>query len=109
MYILAQTIDQLNQIAKSNDYTLVGVLLMGICVIVAGLALAAWKFSAWASVRVDSAIARAYKHLDGVDETMTCLRDSIGGIVPRLQRIEEKVDGVSARVDNLDNHIFKDK
>lgn len=103
------SIDQVQKAMESDQYTLQGVLLVALGLIIVFLGLALWRFTTWAGTRVDGFIARAYAHLDSVDSTMGCLRDSIGSIVPRLKSIEEKVDGIADRVDTLDGHVFKDQ
>ena len=103
--LFAQTVDDLQKMATSNQYTLSGVLIVLLGVIFVAVGYGCWRFFPWAGTRVDSFIARAYSHLDSVDATMGCLRDSIGSIVPRLKAIEDKVDKVAERVDTLDHHV----
>lgn len=107
--LFAQTVDELQKVATSDQYTLQGVLLVLLGVVFLAIGYGCWRFFPWAGTRVDSFIARAYSHLDSVDATMGCLRDSIGSIVPRLKAIEDKVDTVAERVDTLDKHVNKDQ
>lgn len=105
---LVQSVEEIQKAASSDQYTLQGVLIVLLGLVFVAIGYGCWRFFPWAGKRVDSFIARAYSHLDSVDATMGCLRDSIGSIVPRLKAIEDKVDTVAERVDTLDKHVNRE-
>lgn len=102
---LAQTVDQIKDIATEGGYTLPGVLLL----LLLALGFGGYKVLKWLGVRFDQVLDRGFKHLDTVDATMGSLKESIGGIGVRLDSMEDKIDNLGDRVDNLDDHIARKK
>ena len=122
IYLLSQTevADQAHRFLIEDKYTITGVLLVIVFVIAMGI----WKLSSWTGKEVviplrDKGLKVMESHLDKVDktlgsmgETMTEVAKSLSQMsatqavnTQRLDRIEVKVDDLSGKVGELDNHM----
>lgn len=107
IYLLSQTevADQAHRFLIEDKYTITGVLIVLVIVFV----VAVWKISSWLGKEVIiPARDRGFSHLDKVGVTMTAISESLekmSSIPQRLDRIEVKVDDLSGKVGELDNHM----
>lgn len=99
------TPDQVHRALTTQDYTTIGVLVVGFAIIVLG----SWRFFSWFGKEiVVPSRDKAFSHLDQVNTTMKDISASLSklSIVPeRLDRIEQKVDTLGNRVDKIDEHL----
>lgn len=107
-YLLSQvpiTPDQVHRALTTQDYTTIGVLVVGFAIIVIG----GWKFSSWFGKQiVEPSRDKMFNHLDQVNVTMKDISTSLSklSLVPeRLDRIEQKVDTLENRFDKIDEHL----
>lgn len=110
------TPDQVHRALTTQDYTTIGVLIVGFIIIVLG----GWKLSSWFGkeivlpsrdklfVLADQFKDKMFEHLNSVGSTMKDISSSLQQlmVIPeRLDRLEEKVDTIGNRVDKIDEHL----
>lgn len=110
------TPDQVHRALTTQDYTTIGVLIVGFAIIVLG----GWKFSSWLGkeiiipsrdklfVLADQFKDKMFEHLNSVGSTLKDISNGLHKlmVIPeRLDRIEEKVDTLNTRVDKIDEHL----
>lgn len=118
-YVLAQvpvTPDQVHRALTTQDYTTIGVLIVGFAIIL----LAGWKFGSWFGKEIlipardklfnlsDKFYDKMSEHLTDVGRTMKDISDNLrelSGMPKRLDSIEKKVDSLSTHFTNLDENV----
>ena len=118
-YILSQvplTPEQVHRALTTQDYTTIGVLIVGFCVAILGI----WKLSSWTGkelvipfrdkifVLLTEWSTKFFSHLDTVGNTLQGICDNLSKLtdVPeRLDRMEKKVDTLDRNVEKINNHL----
>ena len=118
-YLLSQvplTPDQVHRALTTQDYTTIGVLVVGFFIAVLGI----WKLSSWTGkelvipfrdkifVLLTEWSTKFFNHLDTVGLTLQRISDNLSKLtdVPeRLDRMEQKVDTLDRNVDKINNHL----
>lgn len=118
-YSVAQlpvTPDQVHRALTTQDYTTIGVLIVGFIIVI----LAGWKFGSWFGKEIlvptrdklfnlaDKCYDIMSKHLTDVGKTLKDVSDNLqelSGMPKRLDSIEKKVDSLSIHVSDLDENV----
>jgi hypothetical protein len=122
IYLLSQAevANQAHRFLIEDKYTITGVLLLVVVVIVLGI----WKLSSWFGKEIvipfrDKGLKVMESHLDKVDGTLDTMGTTMVDIsksltqmaatqivnTQRLDTIEQKVDNLDSKVGNLDSHM----
>ncbi len=122
IYLLSQAevANQAHRFLIEDKYTITGVLLLVVVVIVLGI----WKLSSWVGKEVviplrDKGLKVMESHLDKVDGTLSTMGTTMIDVsksltqmtatqiinTERLDTIEKKVDNLDNKVGNLDSHM----
>lgn len=105
MFFLGQVdVDSIERLGKT-DYTTTGILVLA-CIAMGAFI---WRALSWVESRGDQVITRSFTHLDKVDTTLSNVSTVMSQLIQRLDTIESKLDGVLDRVDEIDNHLGRNK
>lgn len=117
--LLAQvpvTPDQVHRALTTQDYTTIGVLVVGFII----ATMAVWKISAWFGKEIlvptrdklfqlgDKFYEKMSEHLNSIGTTMTDISNNLrelSGMPKRLDNLEKKVDSLSMQVSDLDENV----